>query len=114
MRIHAMHPRARVTSAALGVAAPGTPSGREVLMVARAQLLHDRAREMRHAPTASEERLWEQLRGSRLGVAFRRQVVVGGYIAHFAASSVRLVVVRVSSELGVEEAVARIAAALAG
>ena len=133
---------ARVTSAALGVAAPGTPPGREVLMVARAQLLHDRAREMRHAPTASEERLWERLRGSRLGVAFRRQVVIGGYIADFAASSVRLVVevdgayhagrqrldakrdarlararwrvVRVSSELGVEEAVAKIAAALVG
>ncbi|MEZ4263998.1 MAG: DUF559 domain-containing protein [Polyangiaceae bacterium] len=79
-------------------------------MVARAQLLRDRAREMRHAPTASEERL----RGSRLGGAFRRQVVIGNYVADFAASSVRLVVLRVSSELGVEEAVAKVAAALVG
>ena len=111
-------------------------------MVARRELLHDRAREMRHAPTASEERLWRRLRRSRLGVAFRRQVVVGGYIADFAASSVRLVVevdggchlgrvrldakrdarlaragwrvVRVSGEESVEFALARVVAALAG
>jgi very-short-patch-repair endonuclease len=133
---------ARVTPPALWVAAPGTPPGREVLMVARRELLHDRAREMRHSPTASEERLWQRLRGSRLGVAFRRQVVVGGYIADFAASSVRLVVevdggchvgrerndakrdarlaragwrvVKVAGDMPVEEAVARIVAALEG
>ncbi len=111
-------------------------------MVARAQLLHDRAREMRHSPTASEERLWQALRGSRFGVAFRRQVVIGNYIADFAASSVKLVVevdggshrgrerldakrdarlaragwrvVRLSSEEAVEYAVAKIRATLAG
>ena len=77
-------------------------------------------------------------RGSRLGVVFRRQVVIGNYIADFAASSVRLVVevdggshhgrerldakrdarlaragwrvVRVSSEEALEEAVAKVAA----
>ncbi|MCA9589947.1 MAG: DUF559 domain-containing protein [Myxococcales bacterium] len=93
---------------------------------------------MRHAPTPSEERLWQRLRGSRLGVVFRRQVVIGNYIADFAASSVRLVVevdggshhgrerldakrdarlaragwrvVRVSSEEALEEAVAKVAA----
>ena len=111
-------------------------------MVARAQLLHDRAREMRHSPTASEERLWQALRGSRFGVAFRRQVMIGKYIADFAASSVKLVVevdggshrgrarldakrdarlaragwrvVRVSSEERVELAVGRVVTALAG
>jgi very-short-patch-repair endonuclease len=36
--------------------------------------------------------LWERLRGSRLGVAFRRQVVVADCIVDFAAPAVRLVV----------------------
>jgi very-short-patch-repair endonuclease len=82
----------RVTPAARGIAAPGAPPGREVHMVARAELLRAHAGRMRRAPTPSEERLWRRLRGSQLGVVFRRQVVVGGYIVDFAASSVRIVV----------------------
>jgi very-short-patch-repair endonuclease len=40
-----------------------------------------------------ERALWRELRGGRLGVPFRRQVVLGNrYIADFAAPSVRLVV----------------------
>jgi very-short-patch-repair endonuclease len=50
------------------------------------------ARFMRWRPTESEARLWERLRGSRLGVGFRRQYVIAGYIVDFAAPSVRLVV----------------------
>ncbi|NUP09108.1 MAG: DUF559 domain-containing protein [Polyangiaceae bacterium] len=55
-------------------------------------VLAHRAAAMRGAPTTTEALLWQQLRGSRLGVAFRRQVVVGRYIADFCAPSVRLVV----------------------
>jgi very-short-patch-repair endonuclease len=47
---------------------------------------------MRAAPTTSEAVLWEALRGSRLGVGFRRQVPIGRYIADFCAPSARLVV----------------------
>jgi very-short-patch-repair endonuclease len=48
---------------------------------------------MLHAPTPSEEALWQVLRGGALGVAFKRQVVLGErYIADFFAPSVRLVV----------------------
>ena len=48
---------------------------------------------MLHAPTPSEEALWQALRGGVLGVAFKRQVVLGGrYIADFFAPSVGLVV----------------------
>jgi very-short-patch-repair endonuclease len=47
---------------------------------------------MRQHPTPSEARLWCELRGSRLGVAFRRQVVIGRYIADFCAPAARLVV----------------------
>jgi very-short-patch-repair endonuclease len=40
-----------------------------------------------------ERALWRELRGGRLGVSFRRQVVLGSrYIADFAAPSLRLVV----------------------
>jgi very-short-patch-repair endonuclease len=60
---------------------------------ARSALLVGRAHEMLHAPTPSEEVLWQALRGGALGVAFKRQVVLGGrYIADFCAPSVRLVV----------------------
>jgi very-short-patch-repair endonuclease len=47
---------------------------------------------MRVAPTGSEQLLWERLRGSQLGVAFRRQLVIERYIVDFAAPAVRLVV----------------------
>ena len=59
---------------------------------ARAQLLASRARSTRLAPTTTEALLWAELRGSRLGVAFRRQVVIGEYIVDFCAPSVGLVV----------------------
>jgi len=47
---------------------------------------------MRSALTPSEQKLWEAIRGSRLGVCFRRQVPLGRFIADFVAPSVRLVV----------------------
>lgn len=40
----------------------------------RTEVLGKRAAEMRRAPTASEARLFEAVRGGRLGVSFRRQV----------------------------------------
>lgn len=51
-----------------------------------------RANAMRAAPTSTEALLWEALRGSRLGVGFRRQVPLGRYIADFAAPGAKLVV----------------------
>lgn len=58
----------------------------------RAVTLAGYARLHRFAPTASEARLWEALRGGRLGVRFRRQVVLGHYIADFFAAGAALVV----------------------
>ncbi|MBK7581317.1 MAG: DUF559 domain-containing protein [Myxococcales bacterium] len=55
-------------------------------------LIIARAREMRSAMTETEEILWRELRGGQLGVAFRRQVPIGRYVADFAALSVKLVV----------------------
>jgi very-short-patch-repair endonuclease len=59
---------------------------------ARAHLLASRAAEHRRSPTEPERLLWSALSGSKLGVAFRRQFVLGNAIADFFAPSVRLVV----------------------
>ncbi len=56
------------------------------------QLLDDRARAMRFAPTPSEAALWRLIRARRLGVQFRRQVCIGRFIADFAALEAHLVV----------------------
>ena len=56
------------------------------------KLLRQRARAMRHEPTHTEWLLWSALRCASLGVTFRRQVVLQGYIADFYASSVKLLV----------------------
>ncbi len=56
-------------------------------------LLEQRAHAMRFALTPSEAALWRCLSGRRLGVQFRRQVVVAGrYIADFAAPAAMLIV----------------------
>jgi very-short-patch-repair endonuclease len=47
---------------------------------------------MRCAPTRSEQLLWQALRHASLGVRFRRQVVLGPFIADFFAPAARLVV----------------------
>jgi len=58
--------------------------------------------------TASEQRLWQCLVSSKLGVAFRRQYVIGARIADFAAPPLRLVVeVDGSSHAGRRHADAR-------
>lgn len=59
---------------------------------ARSLLLTERARLMRSAMTVSEAKLWSALSGSRLGVGFRRQVVIGSCIVDFASPEARLVI----------------------
>jgi very-short-patch-repair endonuclease len=46
----------------------------------------------RHAMTPAEKRLWEELKGNKLGVHFRRQHVIGMYIADFVSLKNHLVV----------------------
>jgi very-short-patch-repair endonuclease len=51
------------------------------------------ARSMRNAPTAAEVVLWQALRGKAIdGYKFRRQHVIGRYIAHFYCAEARLVI----------------------
>ena len=47
---------------------------------------------MCHEHTSSEELLWRVLRRKQLGVRFRRQVVLQGYVTDFYAASIRLIV----------------------
>ncbi|GAB5349431.1 putative protein [Alteriqipengyuania sp. 357] len=52
-----------------------------------------RARDMRRAMTEPEARLWLELRAGRFhGIKFRRQKVIGRYIADFAANDPKLVI----------------------
>jgi very-short-patch-repair endonuclease len=50
------------------------------------------AHRLRQEPTDSEARLWRALRSGQLGVSFRSQVPVLGFIVDFLAPSVRLIV----------------------
>jgi very-short-patch-repair endonuclease len=60
--------------------------------VTRQRELEARAHHLRRHPTLTEQRLWSALKGSRLGLPFRRQVVMGRYIADFVCPQARLVV----------------------
>ncbi len=57
-----------------------------------AALLAARAAGMRACPSVPEAVLWRALANRKLGVAFRRQVPLAGYIADFVCASRRLVV----------------------
>lgn len=53
----------------------------------------DRARQLRHAMTPAEKRLWAELRHNQLdGFHFRRQQVIDGYIADFYCHTAALVI----------------------
>jgi very-short-patch-repair endonuclease len=72
----------------------------------RNQTLLDRARRMRREATPSERALWRHLKSDQLGGAkFRRQVVIGPYIADFACRSPVMLVVELDGEThGAQEA----------
>ena len=59
---------------------------------ARRRLLASRALANRRSPTEPERLLWSALSASKLGVAFRRQFVLGNAIADFFAPSLQLVI----------------------
>jgi very-short-patch-repair endonuclease len=51
------------------------------------------SRSLRRLPTPTEDALWRELRGRRLGGAkIRRQVPLGPYVADFACLAARLVI----------------------
>lgn len=50
------------------------------------------ADDMRHNPTHSEKILWEELRLRKLGVKFRRQCIVTGWIVDFYCPELKLII----------------------
>lgn len=56
------------------------------------QQLTAHSHRMRLAPSEPERVLWQAIRASQLGVQFRRQVVVQGFIVDFLAPALGLVV----------------------
>lgn len=92
---------ARHTVCARGARGPAARRARKVLVMRarpprpsphRTQVLATRASALRAAATTSEVLLWQALSGEKLGARFRRQVVLGEYIADFVCPSARLVV----------------------
>ncbi len=51
-----------------------------------------RAKELRHEMTPAEKILWQELRANKLGVHFRRQQVIAGFIVDFYCHKAALVV----------------------
>jgi very-short-patch-repair endonuclease len=63
------------------------------LSVERIRWLQERAKEMRRNPTEPEKRLWRNLSNSQIdGLKFRRQEVIGPFIADFMCPSRALIV----------------------
>jgi len=54
--------------------------------------LFERRKELRRNSTSQEETLWNELRGNKLGLRFRRQHSVGGYILDFYCFGKRLII----------------------
>lgn len=62
--------------------------------VMRNKILIERAKQMRREATPPERTLWRYLKSDQLtGARFRRQVVIGNYIADFACRSPKMLVV---------------------
>ncbi|MEQ1550413.1 DUF559 domain-containing protein [Sphingorhabdus sp.] len=65
----------------------------------RSQKLIGRAKQMRREATPPERKLWAYLKADQLGGAkFRRQVVIGPYIADFACRAPVMLVVEIDGD----------------
>ncbi len=56
------------------------------------RILRERRRELRKSSTKAEQILWFELRNRKLGVKFKRQHSIGGYIADFYCQECKLVI----------------------
>ena len=52
----------------------------------------ERAKELRREMTPAEKRLWQEVRAKKLGVRFRRQQIIAGFIVDFYCHKASLVV----------------------
>lgn len=49
-------------------------------------------RELRKNPTGWESKLWKHLKDKNLGVRFKRQVYIGGYLVDFCCAAKKLII----------------------
>jgi guanylate kinase len=59
---------------------------------AQYHLLKEYAEYNRNHPTEAESLLWQYLRGNALGESFKRQHIIGDYIADFVCLSMKLII----------------------
>jgi very-short-patch-repair endonuclease len=52
----------------------------------------ERSRELRREMTPAEKRLWQEVRARKLGVRFRRQQIIAGFIVDFYCHKAELVI----------------------
>ena len=52
----------------------------------------ERSRELRREITLAEKTLWDELRANKLGIHFRRQQIIAGFIVDFYCHKAALVV----------------------
>ena len=52
----------------------------------------ERSRELRREMTPAEKRLWQEVRAKKLGIRFRRQQIIAGFIVDFYCHKAALVV----------------------
>lgn len=70
----------------------GGRPGYQTADVLNYNVLKEFSRENRKHLTQAESMMWEQLRANQLGFRFRRQHIIGDYIADFVCLSSRLVI----------------------
>ena len=69
------------------------PPRRKARFLGRSNAQIERARELRHTPTETEQAAWRLLRGARFkGFKFRRQHPLGRYVVDFYCAPRRLIV----------------------
>jgi very-short-patch-repair endonuclease len=56
------------------------------------KIFKERRVELRQNATPAEEKLWEELRANKLGVKFKRQHSIGGYILDFYCAEKKLII----------------------
>lgn len=56
------------------------------------KILKERRTELRKRETPAEEKLWFELRDNKLGVKFKRQHSIGGYILDFYCAKKKLII----------------------
>lgn len=61
-------------------------------MLHNKEILKDRRRELRRNETKEEKILWSKVRGGKLGVKFKRQHSIGGYILDFYCPEYKLII----------------------